>query len=228
LVVFSHGFHGSSTQSTFLMRAIADDGFLVIAPNHQDAGRGRSFKPEAPLGRPSDWSDTTYLDRADDIRNLLKVLRNDPDWSRQIDWQRLALAGHSLGGYTVLGLAGGWPSWKLTGIKAVLALSPYSAPFQEHGDLASLGVPVMYQGGTRDIGITPFVARKGGAFDATSSPAWFVEFQGAGHLAWTDLNPRYHESVIHYSLAFLNRYVKGLGSTDMETRLPDVAELRSK
>ena len=32
------------------------------------------------------------------------------------------LAGHSLGGYTVLALAGAWPSWKLANVRAVLAL----------------------------------------------------------------------------------------------------------
>src|SRR5262245_45916714 len=30
LVIFSHGFHGSSLQSTFLMTALAADGYLVI------------------------------------------------------------------------------------------------------------------------------------------------------------------------------------------------------
>ena len=30
----------------------------------------------------------------------------------------LLAIGHSLGGYTVLGLAGGWPSWKLPGIQS--------------------------------------------------------------------------------------------------------------
>ena len=38
LVVFSHGFGGSSTQSTFLMKALAGAGYLVVAPNHKDAG----------------------------------------------------------------------------------------------------------------------------------------------------------------------------------------------
>jgi len=30
LVIFSHGFHGTSTQSTFLMKALADNGYLVV------------------------------------------------------------------------------------------------------------------------------------------------------------------------------------------------------
>src|SRR5687768_1799078 len=35
LVLFSHGAGGCNTQSAFLMRALAQDGMLVAAPNHK-------------------------------------------------------------------------------------------------------------------------------------------------------------------------------------------------
>jgi predicted dienelactone hydrolase len=69
-----------------------------------------------------------------------------------VDAMSLGVAGHSLGGYTDLGLAGGWASWKEARVKAVLALSPYCSPFLSKGQLASMNIPVMYQGGTRDFG----------------------------------------------------------------------------
>jgi predicted dienelactone hydrolase len=62
--------------------------------------------------------------------------------ARWIDWQRFGLIGHSLGGYTVLGLGGVWPSWKLDGVKAVLALSPYVQPFLVRRTPAGLGAPI--------------------------------------------------------------------------------------
>ena len=37
VIIFSHGFHGCATQSRFLMEAFASAGYLVFAPNHQDA-----------------------------------------------------------------------------------------------------------------------------------------------------------------------------------------------
>lgn len=233
LVVFSHGFHGSSTQSSFLMQALADHGYLVIAPNHRDAvvpGKDgpASWQPEQAFGKPALWSEATYKDRADDVVRLLQALKADPTWSRAIDWSRVALAGHSLGGYTALGLAGAWPSWKCSEVKAVLALSPYTMPFSEKRTLGSLHVPVMYQGGTLDVGITPFVKNEGGAFDQTSSPAAFVEFKGAGHLAWTDLNARFHNDVVYYSVSFLDKYLKPSGGEDMGRVLSDVSLLRSK
>jgi dienelactone hydrolase len=211
LVVFSHGFHGASTQSSFLMRALAAEGYLVIAPNHRDAlanGFARLLEPpEAGFGSPGVWSESTYRERADDIRALLEALKADERWSAGIDWSGVGLVGHSLGGYTVIGLAGGWPAWKLPDVKAVVALSPYVAPFVEHRTLGSLGVPVMYQGGTEDIGISPGLRRPGGAYDATSAPACYVEFRHAGHLAWTDLIPRHQASIEYYCLAFLDTYL---------------------
>jgi predicted dienelactone hydrolase len=231
LVIFSHGFHGLSTQSTFLTAALAKNGYLVLAPNHKDAvghGGGGDWRPEVGFMHPDQWNDKTYADRADDIRRLIQALHNEKPWSDIIDWSRFALAGHSLGGYTVLGLAGAWPSWKLPQVKAVLALSPYSNPFLPQHSLATLGVPVMYQGGTRDIGITPFIKRHGGAYDLTASPAYFVEFEKAGHFAWTDLVADHQANIEYYSLAFLNKYLKGDATADPTHKRPGVADLRSK
>ena len=232
LVIFSHGFHGTSTQSAFLMRALAADGYLVIAPNHKDASGsgigGLRERPEMGFGRPDAWTDAVYKERANDITSLVKAFRADAQWSAAIDWSQMALAGHSLGGYTVLGLAGAWSSWKSPDVKAVLALSPYAAPFINHRSLGALGVPVMYQGGTRDIGISPSLGKGGGAYDVTSTPAYYVEFRGAGHLAWTDRVADYQRSIDYYSLAFLNKYVRNDRSADPARRLNDVASLRVK
>lgn len=231
LVVFSHGLHGSSTQSAFLMNALAQAGYFVVAPNHKDAagsgGRGLTEPAEARLGRPDTWTDRTYRDRADDVRALVGALKSAP-WSSSIDSSRVALVGHSLGGYTALGLAGAWPSWTLPEVKAVVALSPYVAPFVSHDTLGHVQVPVMYQGGTRDLGITPSVRRRGGAYDLTPAPVYFVEFQRAGHLAWTDLVPDAQASITYYTVAFLDRYVRGAASGDLLARRADVSELRAK
>jgi predicted dienelactone hydrolase len=231
LVIFSHGFHGNRNQSTFLMKALAQASYLVIAPNHKDAttkSGGTAGRPELPFQDPGEWNDTTYRDRAQDIQSLLSALKASERFSKRIDWSRVALAGHSLGGYTVLGLAGAWPSWKVPEVKAVLALSPYANPYVHHGDLAHMAGPVMYQSGTADMGVAPFLHRAGGVYDKTSSPAYLIEFQGAGHLAWTDVNPKFQTSITDYSLAFLNRHVKGDKGADPSQRKSGVAELRVK
>jgi predicted dienelactone hydrolase len=234
LIVFSHGFHGCSTQSTFLTSALAQHGYVVVAPNHADAfcdRNGMSAQgdpPEEKFRDPKNWSDATYRERADDIVAVIDGLRTDARWNTQIDWSRIGLAGHSLGGYTVLGLAGAWPGWRLKGVKAVLALSPYCMPFVDHGDLQGLRVPALYQGGTRDIGVTPSVKKAGGCFDSTEGPAYFVEFAKAGHLAWTDLKTEYQDSITAYSIAFFDKFLAGEGGGDLSTWRSDVSALKSK
>ena len=208
VIIFSHGFHGSNIQSTFLMKALADAGYAVFAPNHADAGLGR-WKPVVPFASAGQWTDATYADRRRDIEKLIAALKANPRFgSKPYDWDRLGLAGHSLGGYTVLGLAGAWPSWTDNRIKAVLALSPYSAPFIMKKTLGSLHVPVMYQGGTLDFAITPSLRKANGAYDQTPPPKFYIELKGAGHLAWTDLRPAYHSTIVGYSIAFFDHFLK--------------------
>lgn len=214
IIIFSHGFHGCNTQSIFLMEALAGAGYAVFAPNHRDAACGNIgawfTRPEAPFRDPRNWTDATYADRAEDIERLLNALSGDAHFnSPRFDWQHVGLVGHSLGGYTVLGLGGAWSRWKDARVKAVLALSPYAAPFIWRKTLSGIDAPVMYQGGTRDYGITPFVNKGEGAYDQTPAPKYFVDFDGARHFAWTNLRGTYHAAIVEYSVAFLDRYLKG-------------------
>ncbi len=62
----------------------------------------------------------------------------------------IGAAGHSLGGYTVVGLGGGWPRWKDGRIRAVLALSPYVQPFMAQHSLGiAAGTGHVSRGGAR-------------------------------------------------------------------------------
>lgn len=233
LVIFSHGLNGCKAQSTFLMQAIAAHGYVVVAPDHKDAmcGTGGSrdpsdHKPQKGLANYAAWSDDTYKDREEDIKNLYDALKADESWSQRIDWNRVALSGHSMGGYTILGLAGVWPSWEMDGIKAILALSPYAAPLLPHGDWNNLKLPVMYMSGTRDAGILPSLIRKGGVLEKTKSPYWFVEFKKTGHFSFADFPAPSHDSMIYYSLWFLDHTLKG-SNAPLERR-DDVIDFRSK
>ena len=151
------------------MEAPAEAGYLVLAPNHKDAGCGGgryvfgdgTQKPEVPFRDAGKWSDQTYADRREDMEAVLNAALSHSEFDGvRVDATRVGVVGHSLGGYTVLGLAGGWQSWKDPRIKAVPALSPYSSPFLSKERLGNLNIPVMYQGGARDSGITPTVKKK--------------------------------------------------------------------
>jgi len=159
--------------------------------------------------------------------SIQEALATSPEFASRVDLGRLGYIGHSLGGYTVVGLAGGWASWKTPGVKAVLALSPYTQPYLVHRTLGELSVPVMYQGGTLDFGITPSLRREGGVYDVSPSPKYFVELDRAGHFAWTDLRASAHGTINEYAIAFLDHYVLGAAATPTLTQaLAGVSELR--
>lgn len=173
------------------------------------------------------FTDLDRADRRDDISHLIAAVKADTAFSDRIDWDRFGLVGHSLGGYTVLALGGAWPEWKLPGVKAVLALSPYVQPFPARGTLASLAAPVMYQGGTWDFGITPAIGRPAGAYDQPPAPKYFVAFARAGHLAWTDLSRRAHGGIDAYAVAFLDHYMRGEGAALPALPVTGMAEVRA-
>lgn len=214
VLIFSHGLHGCDVQSRFLTRALAAAGYLVFAPNHRDASCHGGTTPwfegtELAFLHPDQWTESSYRNRANDIRRLIAGLYDDPRFRDRADWSRLGLVGHSLGGYTVLGLAGAWPDWKLPGVRAVLALAPYSLPFDVHRTLADVEAPVMFQCGQNDFAITPTVSAPQGSYDQSPQPKYYVEFANAGHFAWTDGDNTDHRAITAYALAFLNRYVRG-------------------
>ena len=225
LIVFSHGFDLCETHSKFLTEGLAQAGYLVLAPHHQDGacrslGRGLlveklTKRPEEPFRNPEAWSDATHRDRRDDVEAVLDAVLKEPSFEGvPVDRGRIGLAGHSLGGYTVLGLAGAWPSWKDPRVKAVLALAPYCEPFFKAGDLGHLNVPVMFQAASGDLAITPTVVREGGGYDRTSAPKSLVEFSLAGHLAWTSANGLRHGVMAQYARAFFDRHLKGVTGPD--------------
>jgi pimeloyl-ACP methyl ester carboxylesterase len=232
VIVFSHGFHGCPNLARTLSAAIADAGYLVIAPQHRDGvcddnGARLREPPAQPWGQDELWTDATYRDRADDVRNIVRALRDDPKWRGRADLSRLGLMGHSLGGYTALGLAGAWPSWKLDGVKAVLGLSPVLSQFVHHGTLPKVGAPVMYQTGTRDYWVATSLQEPGGGYELSPPPKYNIVFADASHRAWGEEETAAHRVILAYARAFLDHYVKGDPADPVLTRRePGVAALR--
>ncbi len=230
LVLFSHGWGGCALQSIFLTEELARAGYVVAAPDHADAACSIG-RDEVDLGRlridrsfldPASWNERSEVGRLHDLRATIALIAADARLAPITDTARIGAAGHSLGGYAALGLAGGWPTWKTAQVQAVLALSPYALPYLSHGSLARLQVPVMFQGAAFDWGMTTSLEGPQGAFAATAPPKYFVKLNGGTHFEWTNLacagtadvpaclKARPNAALIaRYGIAFLDRHLKG-------------------
>ena len=229
LVLFSHGLGGCALQTLFLTEELARHGYVVAAPDHKDAvcaigsdeHNFANMRADQSFLEPDRWSDRSQRDRLLDLRAVINLVAHDSQFGPVVDAQRIGLIGHSLGGYTAIGMAGGWPSWKHADVKAVLALSPYVMPFMSRRTLAKLDVPVMYQGAQFDWGITTSLEGVQGAYAATSVPKYFVKLKGGTHLEWVNLLCSGQPNVVgclkakpnaylitRYGIEFLNQYVK--------------------
>jgi predicted dienelactone hydrolase len=96
LVVLSPGFAMGTTAYAWLAERLAAHGFVVAAPEHREA-MGPSM---ADFGR-------ALVDRPDDVRALLDHLASGGGpLAGAVDLERVAVVGHSLGGFTALAAAG--------------------------------------------------------------------------------------------------------------------------
>jgi predicted dienelactone hydrolase len=228
LILFSHGWGGCGTQSVFLTEELARAGYVVAAPDHRDASCSvdgarlpRLHLPQLPFSAAGHWRESTYRDRRADLEKTLDWMLANDDFRGSIDPARIGAMGHSLGSYSVLGMAGAWDSWKDPRIAAVLALAPYVKPLLLGERLGNIHAPVMFQTARFDLGITPSLRGPNGAFAQSHDPKYYVELRGGNHFEWTNAvcfghtriedclekraNPRL---IVTYSVAFFDRYLK--------------------
>ena len=97
LIVLSHGTGGSAQQLAWLGTSLARAGFIAAAVDHPGNNAVTGYTPEGFA---------LWWERATDLSEVLDGLLADPELSPHIDKDRVGAAGFSLGGYTVLELAG--------------------------------------------------------------------------------------------------------------------------
>ena len=98
LILLSHGFGGSSFMMAWLGTALASHGYIAAAVNHP--GNNALEDYTLPGG-------TLWWERAADLTAVLDQLLADSTFGPRIDTKRIGAAGFSLGGFTVIEIAGG-------------------------------------------------------------------------------------------------------------------------
>jgi predicted dienelactone hydrolase len=98
LILLSHGTGASSLMMGWFGTALASHGFITAAVNHP----GNNALEDYTLQGFSLW-----WERATDLSTLLNLLLADETFGSRIDAKRVGAAGFSLGGFTVIEVAGG-------------------------------------------------------------------------------------------------------------------------
>ena len=174
VVLFSHGFASFRDQSTFLTTHLASWGMVVAAPDHPSRGLLSVMGGENP-------DDATLS--VTDMKNALAAV--DAETSRAggplegiADGDRVAAIGHSAGGRTILGLAADPEVGPRIDTYVSLASGAWDS-----GELPD--VPSLFMSGTGDDIVDPAVTIE--AYTSAPAPKRLYQFEGAGHLAFSDI-----------------------------------------
>jgi predicted dienelactone hydrolase len=107
VVVVSHGTGGTAMDLAWLCAGLAARGYIVAVVNHPGNNA---------LARPTVAGNTVWWLRANDLSRVIDGLLAMPRFGPRIDRARIGAAGLSLGGFTVLVLAGARADSRLLGL----------------------------------------------------------------------------------------------------------------
>ena len=260
LLVFSHGYAGSGLGALFMTEALASRGWIVVAPDHHDRfsaariragavtdvdGQGlRRHALEIAASGPEKRDEYSY--RLDEMKAALDGILSHPTLGPLVDRRRIAIGGHSFGGFTALGLCGPLPERRDSRVKALLLFSTGAGGYLYREDeLKAVKIPCMCFLGEAEReqkrGNKTMVELTRKIYACLSPPKYLVEVQGADHFSF---NNRFSDTlgarrmsgseeqfqiIRRYSIAFLEKY---LGAGDAAGVLmrqgPGLSDFRKK
>jgi predicted dienelactone hydrolase len=237
VIIFSHGLGGSREGYEYLGRQWASHGYVSVHLQHLGSDRAvwenswskllalrqAAHNLQNSLNRPLDVS--FALDQ------LEKLNQSEGPFQGHLDLSRVGAAGHSLGAYTTMAVAGqvfGRPGGRDISLAdpRIKAAIPMSTPVpRKKGNLTRaydhITIPCLHMTGTRDdspIGETRAAERRF-PFDYTNGSAqYLVTFRYGDHMIFSDhqrllsrghQDARFHDLIRLGTTAFWDAYLKG-------------------
>lgn len=240
LLVFSHGYGGGALSSVFLAEALAARGWIVACPDHHDAvsavrlpegrvkdldrlGLLRTAKAIAASG-PRDRDQYRY--RLLEMQATLDVMISGEEFGDLVDAGRVAVGGHSFGGYAAIGISGALAPYHDPHVRALLLFSTGAGGYLYTTDeLAEIRVPTMLFIGEDEVdqrrGSATILELSEKIFHSVSAAKYFLEIKGGNHFTFNNRfsdglfaarlsgTEQQFELIRRYSAAFLENHVVG-------------------
>lgn len=107
VVIISHGLSDSPQNYADYAEHLASYGYLVAVPQHPGSDSQQLQALKVGLSRQI-FLTSEFIDRPQDLSYVIDELerRNKADFGGKLDLNRVAVIGHSFGGYTALAIAG--------------------------------------------------------------------------------------------------------------------------
>ncbi len=240
LLVFSHGYGGSGLSAVFLVEKLAARGWIVAAPDHSDrdsavrirTGRNKRLDrsdflqhaQEITRSGPDDRG--KYLYRIDELKSVLDQMLTSEKFGMLIDKNRIAVGGHSFGGFTALGLCGTIEDRRDERIKAVLLFSTGAGAYlYRESELARVKIPSLYMFGEREKkqkrGKKTMEELAEKVYTNLPAPKYLLVLKRGNHYSFNNRftdrpgtkflggSEEQFEVIRRYSIAFLEKYVAG-------------------
>jgi predicted dienelactone hydrolase len=240
LLVFSHGYGGGGISAVFFTEPLAARGWIVACPDHHDqysavrirSGQVWNFNRLGLLRHAKEITESgpgdrgKYLYRLDEMRWALEGMLTSDLFGNLINRERLAVGGHSFGGFTALGFCGPLKEYHDPRLKAVLLFSTGAGGYlYSENELKRVRIPAMLFMGEREAeqrrGAATMAELTAKIYGSMSPPKYFLTIKGANHFSFNNRftsgrgvellggTPEQFEVISRYAIAFLEKYVAG-------------------